>query len=139
MAKKNADLKFRLKKLMKQENLSDEIKHNNLMTEKHKKVRRASNYFEHSLFFISAVTGWVSISSAYTSLSKFTWKKKHANTVYSLLGYKIDLNFHDYKLATEIDENGHSYRDIDYKMKKQKALDKNLVASLLELILTKKS
>ena len=43
MAKKNADLKFRKKKSMKQENLSDEIKHNNLMTEKHKKVRRASN------------------------------------------------------------------------------------------------
>ena len=59
MAKKNADLKFRLKKLMKQENLSDEIKHNNLMTEKHKKVRRASNYFEHSLFsFLLLLVGF---------------------------------------------------------------------------------
>ena len=39
---------------------------------------------------------------------------------YNVLGYRIDLCFHDYKLAIEIDENGHSDRNIDYKIKRQK-------------------
>ena len=30
-----------------------------------------------------------------------------------VLGYRIDLYFHDYKLAVENDENGHSSRNID--------------------------
>ena len=33
-------------------------------------------------------------------------------------GYRIDLCFHDHKLATEIDENGHSDRNIDFEIKK---------------------
>ena len=44
-------LEFRLKKYMKQENLLEEIKHNDLMSEKHKKT------------CISAVNGCVSISA----------------------------------------------------------------------------
>ena len=34
--------------------------------------------------------------------------------------------FHDYKLAIEIDENGHSNRNIDYQIKRQKAIEKEL-------------
>ena len=41
-------------------------------------------------------------------------------TRYNVLGYMIDLYFHDYKLAIEIDKNEHSNRNIDYKIKKQK-------------------
>ena len=37
----------------------DELKHNDLMSEKHKKVCRYLNYFEHSL--ISALSGCISI------------------------------------------------------------------------------
>ena len=36
------------------------------------------------------------------------------------------LYFHDYKLATEIDENGHSDRNIDHKIKRQKAIEQEL-------------
>ena len=42
-------------------------------------------------------------------------------THYSVLGYRIDLHFHDYKLAIEIDENGHSNKNINYEIKRQKA------------------
>ena len=38
-----------------------EIKHNDLMSEKNKKVCRGLNYFQHFLVFISAVSGYVSI------------------------------------------------------------------------------
>ena len=34
---------------------------------------------------------------------------------FSALGYRIDLYFRDYKLAKEIDEDGHSERNIDFK------------------------
>ena len=40
---------------------------------------------------------------------------KNMQTQYKVLSYRIDLNFQDCKLAIEIDENGHSDRNIDNK------------------------
>ena len=34
--------------------------------------------------------------------------------------YRNDLNFHDYKLAMENDENGHIDKNIDCEIKKQR-------------------
>ena len=62
MAKENASLDFRFKKIDETRNcLLEVIKHNALMGEKHKKVCRALNYFEHFIIFVSAVSGCVSI------------------------------------------------------------------------------
>ena len=47
-------------------------------------------------------------------------------TQYNVLSEEIDLFFHDYKLAIEIDENGHSDRNINYEMKRRKAIDQEL-------------
>ena len=47
-------------------------------------------------------------------------------TQYSVSGYKIDLYFHYFKLAIEIDENNHSDRNINYKIKRQKAIEQKL-------------
>ena len=47
-------------------------------------------------------------------------------TQFSVLGYRIDLYFHDYKLAIELDENGHSVRNIDFEIKRQKAIEQEL-------------
>ena len=47
---------------------------------------------------------------------KSSFEGKNMETQYS--GYRIDLCFHDHKLATEIDENGHSDRNIDFEIKK---------------------
>ena len=49
--------------------------------------------------------------------------KKNMQTQYDVLGYRIDLYFHDYKLAIEIDENGRSGRNINYQIKRQKAIE----------------
>ena len=38
-------------------------------------------------------------------------------TQYNVLSYRIDLYFHDYKLAIEIDENGRSDKNFDYEKK----------------------
>ena len=43
---------------------------------------------------------------------------------YTVIGYRIDLCFHEYKLAIEIDELGHNDRNIDYEIQRQRATEK---------------
>ena len=45
---------------------------------------------------------------------------------YTVIGYRIDLYFHEYKLAIEVDELGHNDRNIDYEIQRQKALEREL-------------
>ena len=35
-------------------------------------------------------------------------------TQYSVLGYRIDLYFHEYRLAKEVDKKGHKDRDTNF-------------------------
>ena len=57
---------------------------------------------------------------------------------HSALSYKINLYFSEHKLAIEIDEKGHNVRNIDYEIKRQKAIKTNCILNLLELILMEK-
>ena len=41
-------------------------------------------------------------------------------------GNRIDSYFREYKLAIEINENGNSNRNIEYKVKRQKAINQEL-------------
>ena len=52
--------------------------------------------------------------------------------VYILI--RIDVYFSEYLLAVEIDGKGHTDRDLIFEEKRQKALEKNLVVNLSELI-----
>ena len=54
-------------------------------------------------------------------------------TQYFVLGYQVDFCFHDCKLATEIDENRHFNRNIDYKIKRQKEIEKELGRKFLKI------
>ena len=57
-----SNLKFRLKKIDETKNyLLDEIKHNELMSEKHKKTCKYLNYIGHLLILVSRVTGCVPV------------------------------------------------------------------------------
>ena len=47
-------------------------------------------------------------------------------TQYSVLGYRINLYFHKYKLAIEVDELGHADRGLSNEIERQKALEKLL-------------
>ena len=47
-------------------------------------------------------------------------------TQYTVLNYRIDLYFHEYKLEIEVDESGHNDRNIDYEIERQTALEKEL-------------
>ena len=53
--------------------------------------------------------------------------------------FRIDVYFTEYILAVEIDEKGHTDRDLISEEKRQKALDKKLGCKLLELIQVKKA
>ena len=59
-----ASLEIRLRKIDKtRNNLLDDIKHNDLMSEKYKKTCKYLNYVEHFFILASTVTGCVSISA----------------------------------------------------------------------------
>ena len=60
-------------------------------------------------------------------------KEENMHTQYKLLSYSIDLYFHDYKLAIEIDENGNSNRNIDQEIKRQKAIGQELGCKLIRI------
>ena len=61
-----------------------------------------------------------------------SFEGKDMQTQYNVLGYRIDLYFHDYKLAIETDENGHSNRNIDYEIKRQKAIEQELDCNFIK-------
>ena len=47
-------------------------------------------------------------------------------THYTVIGYSIDLNFHKHKLAIEVDELGHTDRNLNNETERQKALERQL-------------
>ena len=49
---------------------------------------------------------------------------QNMQTQYNALSFRLDLYFHGYKFAIEIHENRHSNRNIDDKIKRQKAIEK---------------
>ena len=42
------------------------------------------------------------------------------STQFSALGYRIDLYFHDYTLAIDVNGNNQKDRDTDYEIERQK-------------------
>ena len=55
---------------------------------------------------------------------KDAFEGENMQTQYTVLGYRIDLYFHKYKLVTEVDKLGHNDRNIDYEIQRQKALER---------------
>ena len=50
---------------------------------------------------------------------KYAFEGEDMQTQYTVIGYRIDLYFHEYKLAIEVDELGHNDRTIDYEIQRQ--------------------
>ena len=69
------------------------------------------------------------------SAIKDAFEGENMQTQYSVLGYRIDLYFHEYKLAIEVDELGQNDRNTNDEIQWQHALEENLIVYLLELIL----
>ena len=58
---------------------------------------------------------------------------ENMQTQYSFLGYRTDLYSPDYKLAVEVDEKGHTDRNIDHEIKRQKTLEKKLSCGFIRI------
>ena len=58
---------------------------------------------------------------------------------HNVLGYRIDAYFPKYKLAIEIDEQGHNNRYIDYETERQKSIEKELGCEFVRINPTKEN
>ena len=54
-------------------------------------------------------------------------------THYRVLGYRVDLYFHEYKLAIEVDELGNADRSADNEIQSQRALEKELICVFIRI------
>ena len=62
-------------------------------------------------------------TAAHKFRTRLGFKGENMQTQYNVLGYRIDLYFHDSKLAIKTDENGQSDRHIDHEIKRQKVIE----------------
>ena len=82
------------------------------------KLKRSLGFKLHDMINCKELTVLESIKDAF--------EEENRQTQYSVLGYKIDHYFHEYKLKIEVDRLGHNDRNIDYKIERQKAIEKEL-------------
>ena len=64
---------------------------------------------------------------------KDAFEGEDMQTQYTVIGYRIDLNFLAYKLAIQVDELGHDYRNIDYEIQRQRAIEKELGCAFIRI------
>ena len=57
---------------------------------------------------------------------KDAFEGENMQTQYSVLSYRIDLYFHKYKFAIEVDELGHVDRNVNNEIERQRALERKL-------------
>ena len=62
-----------------------------------------------------------------------TLEGENMETQYHVLSYKIDLYFHDYKLAEKIDENGHKHRNEQHESQRQKEIKTELGCKFIRI------
>ena len=60
------------------------------------------------------------------SLLQSASEGENIQTQYNVLGYSIEFYFQDYRLSIKIHENGQSDRNIDWEIKRQKAIEQEL-------------
>ena len=90
----------------------------NSRTDESCKFKRNLGFKLHDVINTKEQTGMNSINHAFEG--------ENMQTQYTVLGYRIDLYFHKYKLAIEVDELGHNNRSADHETQRQRALEREL-------------
>ena len=67
------------------------------------------------------------------SAIKNAFEGENMQTQYSVLSYRIDLYFHNYKLAIEVDELGHNDRNIKDEIERQRTLERYLNCEFIRI------
>ena len=86
--------------------------------EQRKNFRALLGFREHDIILTKEQSVLISVMDAF--------KGENMQTQYSVLAYRINLYFHDYKLPEEVDEEGHKNRNIDHEIKRQEAIKEKL-------------
>ena len=84
------------------------IMHCRLSTEKTEKFTSELGFKQHDIIMTKEQSVLKSVKDAFEG--------ENIQTQYSVLGYKIDVYFYDYKLAIEVDEKGHKDRDNNHEI-----------------------
>ena len=58
---------------------------------------------------------------------------ENMETQYSVLKYKIDLYFHEYNLAVEVDEKGHKDRNSEHETERKKEIENELNCKFIRI------
>ena len=88
------------------------------------RIDESCNFFKKLGFIIHDVIN--TKEQTVISAIKDALEGESMQTQYSVLGYRIDLYFHEYKLAIEVDELGHNDRNINDEIQRQQALEGEL-------------
>ena len=64
------------------------------------------------------------INNKAQTVIKDAFEGENMQTQYVVIGYRIDLYFHKYKLAIKVDELGHADRNLNYEIERQKVLER---------------
>ena len=70
---------------------------------------------------------------AIISVIKDAFEEENMQTQYSVLSYRIDLYFHKYKLAVEVDKLGHADRNVSNEIERQRALERELNCAFIRI------
>ena len=93
--------------------------------EQRKSFRAILGFKEHDIILTKEQSVLKSVMDAFEG--------ENMQTQCSVLGYRIDLYFHDYKLAVEVDEEGHKDRNIDHEIKRQEAIKDKLGCEFIRI------
>ena len=99
---------------------------NRLEKEKQREhFRTISGFKEYDIMNVTEKTTLDSIKNIFEG--------ENIQTHYRVLGYEIDIYFHDYKRAVQIDEKCHQDRDISRETERQKALEEELNCKFIRI------
>ena len=93
--------------------------------EQRKSFRAILGFKEHDIILTKEQSVLKSVMDAFEG--------ENMQTQCSVLGNRIDLYFHDYKLAVEVDEEGHKDRNIDHEIKRQEAIKEKLGCEFIRI------
>ena len=93
--------------------------------EQRKNFRAILGFKEHDIILTKGKSVLKSVMDAFQG--------KNMQTQYSVLGYKIDLYFHKYKLSVEFDELDHKDRNIGHEIKRQEAIKEKLGCEFIRI------
>ena len=66
-------------------------------------------------------------------LIKGLFEGENMQSEHYVLGYRIDLHFHDYRLAIEVDESDHCDRAIKYEKERERRLKEELNSVFIKI------